>query len=277
MAEISKEPRILALEKKLEAFLHDFQALETTFTDHARSGFTGMFLQKELLNVSRAPQHIVRNVIGQTNINVLNSQHFDYSVKLQVPLERNQHQIKWMGTSQVLVIQGSGSMTVRVLQVPPRTRINHFEPDVALQVLQELELGHGDSVACQGPHRILEITQVNGSVLIESLTVKNQQADIFWTFNEQGRSFIAESSKVTMSRLINILNVAARTVAVTPPALYDTIFAHGDPHLKLKAIQQLLSEGNHAAFDHLQEAIDDPNNMLSEGAQTILARLVNTN
>jgi hypothetical protein len=276
MAEISKEPRILVLEKKLEALLHDFRAVEALFTDHATSGFTERFLQQELFNVSRDPNHIVRNVVGQTNINVINSQHFDYSVKLQVPVESKQHQLKWMGASQLLVIKGSGSLTVRVLQVPSHLDINHFEVDVALQVQQQRELRHGDSIAGQGPHQILEIVQAAGTVLIESLTIKNTQADIFWTFNEQGRSFIAESSKVTMSRLINILNVATQTVARTPAALYDTIFAFGDPNLKLKAIQQLLSEGNHAAFAHLQQAIDDPNEFLSEGAQTILARLVNT-
>ncbi|MBE7171146.1 MAG: hypothetical protein INR73_11180 [Williamsia sp.] len=274
MAEISKESRILLLESQLHALLGNFGAIRSLFADHVESGFTETFLAGELAKLAEDPDHILRNVIGQTNINVINSSYVDYSIQLRGPFQRTGNQVKWMGISQVVSIKGPGSMRVRVLEVPEELDINYFQPGIHYTVVEERRLHQGDFISASKPSFLLDVVEISGVVVIEILTIKDPDADIFWNFDDEGKSYMAEAAKVTMSRLVNMLNVAAVIGTAVPGSLYESIFAWGDATVRLKAIQTMLTEGNFAAFDRLQEAIDSSDHTLSDGAQRILDRLV---
>lgn len=274
MTDISKEPAILLLESQLHALLGNFPAVESLFTAHTASYFTENFLQGELVKLSLDQDYIVRNVIGQTNINVINTSHIDYSIQLRGPFQNNTKQAKWMGISQVIALKGPGSIRVRILQVPAGTDINYFQNGIRYTVVKEKELHHGDTISCSSTHQILDVVEIRGIVVMEMLTIKNPGVNFFWNFDEADGAYMAEAAQVTMSRLVNMINVASILGTHVPDELYESIFAFGDANVRLKAIQTMLSEGNWAAFDRLQEAIDASDNTLSEGAQRILDRLV---
>lgn len=274
MTDISKEPAIVLLESQLHALLGNFPAVESLFTAHTESRFTENFLQGELVKLASDPDYIVRNVIGQTNINVINTNHIDYTIQLRGSFQNNTKQAKWMGISQVISVKGPGSIRVKILQVPAQTDINYFQSGIRYTVVKETELHHGDTISCASTHQILDVVEIRDVVVMEILTIKNPGVNFFWNLDETEGAYMAEASKVTMSRLVNMINVASIVGTCVPDHLYESIFAFGDANVRLKAIQTMLSEGNYAAFDRLQEAIDAPDYTLSEGAQRILDRLV---
>jgi hypothetical protein len=266
-------PAIKNLESALGLLGNNFEALSKTFIAHTKSNFIEEFLRTQLSKVALNPSYIVTNIARQWQIILINTNRLDYTLQLRAPGVMNQSNIKWMGTSQVISVKGKGCIKVRVLQIPQDVKINRFQSGVSLDVIEEIELQNGQSIDCSGPNKILDIVKVDGTVLIESLSVKDDTIDFFWTFDHHSKSFMAEASNLLSSRLTTMLNVATHMKLNAPSTLHSSIFAVGDPYLKLNTIRKMLLEGDYVAFDYLQDAIESSNDILSDGAQNILEQL----
>lgn len=270
---VSKDNVIKNLESTLGLLGNNFEAISKTFIAHTKSNFIEEFLGTQLSKIATSPDYIVTNIARQLQIILINTNRFDYTLQLRPPVVMNQSNIKWMGIGEVISVKGKGCVKVKVLQVPQNVNINEFQSGISLDVIEEIELQNGDSIHCKGPNKILDIVEVNNMVLIESLSVKDDATDFFWTFDQDSKSFMAEASNLLVSRLTTMMNVATHMKMNVPSILYETIFSVGDPHLKLNAIQKILLDGDHIAFDYLQDAINSPNDILSKGAQKILNQL----
>lgn len=270
---LSRDSAIQNLERILNEAGNDFDAIARIFIAHTKSNFIEEFILSQLNKMAVNPEHVVTNIARQWQVILINTSHFDYTLQLRVPVVMNQSNIKWMGVSQIISVKGKGSIKVKVLKVPENVNINKFQSGVSLEEIEEIELRNGDSIICKDSYKIIDIIEVNGTVLVESLSVKSDETDFFWTFDNDSKSFMAEASNLMVSRLTTMLNVVTRMKLNVPSTLYEAIFSHGDSNLKLRGIQVMLLEGNHAAFDYLQDAIDSTNDALSSGAQKILDRL----
>ena len=272
-----KNTIIQQLECVLSGKGNDFIALTKTFIEHTKSDFIDHFLMLEWRNIEKSDDHVVNNIARQLQIILINTSKFDYTVQLRRPGIMNASDIKWMGISQVVSVKGRGSIKIKILEVPGTVNINNFQPGISLSILKEVELKNGDSYSCQGTHQILDIVEVTDTVIIESLSVKEEKTNLFWTFNHNLKSYMSESSNLLISRLTTMLNVASQMKINLPHTLYETIFEVGDPNLKLSTLQIMLLQDNFEAFDYLQKAIDSADEILSEGAQEVLNRLTYSN
>lgn len=271
----SLSAQIKVLQTKFQKAVNDFDEIERIFIAHAKSDFLDSYLENELsFIVKKGLDYSIKARLGHSALSLINSKNFDYTLSLRTPFENRSPTIRWMGISQIFSVKGMGSIRVRISKVPQNIQINNFEQDVEIQTLDEVELFHGDTIAGEGPQKVLEIIEVKSNVLVESLSVKNDKADISWNFNSSSKSFLAESSKVLMSRISTLLNVAIQMNSEIPKQLYETIFSYGDPHLKLKAIKVMLLKGDHSVFDYIEDSINSPDKILSDGAQNILDGLI---
>ncbi|HSZ86267.1 MAG TPA: hypothetical protein VK787_09565, partial [Puia sp.] len=217
--------------------------------------------------------HIVKSIVGQLNINLINNDCFDYTLQMRLPFVKKREIVKWMGIQQIIAVKGTGTVCIRVLEIPKTAIINNFCSGVRYETIESRDLIEGDFIATENAHQIIEIMSVRGKVLLMSLSVKDREAPIFWSFDKDSKSFLAESSTLLMSRLTNIFNFAKLSQQKIPSILYDVIFSKGDRYLKIKAIHQMLSEKNEMAFNHIQESIDSTDIGLSQNAQSLLNKL----
>lgn len=261
------------LHQRLEAAAGSFEELQEIFFVHTRSSFLNDYFSSELASMAKDGNYPVGGISGQLNLKLINADTIDYTVHLRMASSYKPN-VKWMGTSQVMAIKGSGTVDVRILRMPASCEINSFCKGVPVAIVENKTVGCGDTLSCQAPYEIIEIMGINGTVIMEILTVKDTSVNLFWNFGEDLQSTYAESSSLVSSRLITILNVINKMKVPAPAALYDFIFNHGDANLKLRAVQTMLKEGLDQAFDKLNEFIESEDQNLSVGASRILNRLL---
>lgn len=270
---LSRDTVIQSLEKELTEAAGDFDEIAKIFNRHTKSSFVNEFVVSQLKKIAADPDYVVTNIARQWQVILINTGLFDYTLQLRTPVVMNQSNIKWMGIRQIISVKGKGSLRAKVLKVPGHININKFQSGILLEETEEVELKNGDSLLSKSPYSIIDIVEVKGTVLVESLSVKDKSTDFFWTFDNDSKSFMAEASSLLVSRLTTVLNLTRNMKLNVSDTLYRTIFTHGDANLKLSTIQTMLIEGNHEAFDYLLEAIDSADDTFSSGAQRILDRL----
>ncbi len=265
--------KLQLLQRQLNNAVGSFENLSELFFSHSKSSFLNGYFARELSAMANDSNYVVGGISGQLSLKLINEDIIDYTVHLRMSSSYKAN-IKWMGTSQLMFIKGTGNVMVRILRMPNSAEINLFCKGVPVEILEYRTLRCGDTLSCQAPYEIIEIMGINGVVIIDTLTIKNPQANLFWNFDENLCSSYAESSSLIMSRLTTILNVVNKMKAKTPTELYNFIFAQGDTNLKLRAVQTMLKEGLDIAFDKLNEFIESDDLVLSEGARAIFDRLL---
>jgi hypothetical protein len=264
---LSEFDTIETLERDLESAREDWTEVQSLFMAHVRSPFLHRFVQGELQNLSLNPDHIVRKNAGQVNFTLINTAHFDYTIRLSAPFPGRPHPVTWLGERQIMSIKGAGEVTVRVLSVP--YDINRFQAGVRVANLETLSLRAGSFLHSASSNCILDVFSVEAPVVFEVLTIHDEKVELHWTFDEQLTSAFAESSQMTTSRLRNILELARRMGQPVPNAVYDVMLTQGNVQAKLLAIQSLLATDGAAGFRELQQAIDSDDVMLSASAQLL--------
>lgn len=261
------------LHQRLEAAAASFDELQEIFFVHTQSSFLNDYFSSELASMAKDSNYPVGGISGQLNLKLINADIIDYTVHLRMASSYKPN-VKWMGTSQLMAIKGSGTVDARILRMPSSSEINLFCKGVPVAIVGNKTMGCGDTLSCRAPHEIIEIMDINGTVIMEILTVKDSRVNLFWNFGEDLQSTYPESSSLVMSRLATILNVVNKMKVPAPEGLYDFIFHQGDANLKLRAVQTMLKEGLDLAFDKLNEFIESDDPALSLGARTILNRLL---
>lgn len=261
------------LQKRLEAAAGSFDQLQEIFFGHTQSSFLNDYFSSELASMAKDNNYQVGGISGQLNLKLINADAIDYTVHLRMASSYKPN-VKWMGTSQLIAIKGQGTVEARILRMPSSSEINAFCKGVKVAIVENKTLSCGDTLCCRAPYEIIEIMGINGTVIMEILTIKDSHANLFWNFGEELESTYPESSSLVMSRLITILNVVNKMKMPAPEGLYDFIFCQGDANLKLRAVQTMLKEGLDLAFDKLNEFIESEDHTLSLGARSILNRLL---
>jgi hypothetical protein len=265
--------KLLELQKRLEENARCFENLSELFVEHTQSSFLRDYFSKELLSLSRDNNYSVGGISGQLSLKLINRDLIDYTVHLRLSSAYKPN-IKWMGTSQLMVIKGEGEVDTRVLRMPKDSRINSFQKGVPVEVVNTTTLKHGSFLFSKAPFEIIEIMEIRGAVIIDTLTVKDIHANLFWNFDESLFSSYPESSSLMMSRLTTILNVINSMKVPAPQNLYNFIFEQDDVSLRLRAVQTMLKEGLDDAFSKLNEFIESNDPALSSGARSIFDRLL---
>lgn len=265
--------RLEALQLQLEQAGGAVDELQEIFFAHTRSSFLNLYFAGELASMAADKNYPVGGISGQLNLKLINTASLDYTVHLRMASSYKPN-VKWMGTSQLLAIKGSGTVEARILRMPVTAEINTFLKGIPVAVVDNKILGCGDTLTCRAPYEIIEIMGITGTVIMEILTVKDSRANLFWNFGEDLLSTYPESSSLVMSRLTTILNVVSKMEIPAPAGLYNFIFSQGDANLKLRAVQAMLKEGLDLAFDKLNEFIESGDPVLSPGAAKILNHLL---
>jgi len=260
------------LESELQSAHGEASAIRALFVAHVRSGFLRRFVRSELENLAFNPDHVVRRNAGQVSFTLINSADFDYTIRLSPPFAGRPHTVKWLGERQILSVKGASGVTMRVLTVP--ADINRFEVGVPMAKVELMNLEHGAFLESPSSNYVLDTYEVAAPVIFEVLTIHDEKVELHWTFDEQLRSIYAESSKMTCSRLRNVLELAGKMGHPVPDGVYDVIFTQGDAQAKLLAVQSLLLTDSAAGFRELQKAIESDDPLLSTGAQRFFDTLM---
>ena len=271
MASQSEFDTVKELEQKLESAHSDLKLVRSLFRDHVQSGFVSRFVESELYNIKDNPDHLVRRNAGQVSFTLINTVDFDYTIKLVPPFAGRPHAVKWLGEQQILSVQGEGGALVRRLTVPHD--INDFLAGLLIEEIEMVYLNEREFLESPSPNNILDIYEIKEPVVFEVLTIHNQTVELHWTFDEGLRSVFAESSRMTSSRLQNVLDLAVKMGKRIPDTVYHTIFSQGSTQAKILAIESLLITDSISGFRELYEAIDSTDAALSMGAQRLLDSL----
>lgn len=273
MTALSETPEIRDFAEKLTREKDDHQSVKDLFLQYLKQKSFDRFVEQELAAIASDPGHIVQNSVGQVNFTAINTADFDLTIRLALPFNHRPHQIKWFGHRQFLAALGSSSATVRILRVPENTDINDFRRNVELTRVREIQVGNGDLVSDADMFDILDVVDIRSAIVFHSLTLKNQSADLHWTFDRNLRSIFAESARMTTSRIQTIMEAAIAMGIAIPPHLYEAVFRSDDSYLRLFAIRQMLRTGNADGFSRLHEALESDKPLLRTGARAIFDAL----
>ncbi|WP_295794692.1 hypothetical protein [Mucilaginibacter sp.] len=281
--------------------------IESAFIEHCRGGFLTNLNSAHIDAISKDNYYMAPMTSGKLSMRIINNEKFVYAASIYLPNvnimphakadDNDALEVKgqktWTGTgnfsknplppliwsanSQVLVIKGSGTCKVRILQVPRDTDINNFSSGVTLTEIDEQMLSDGASISNWDSNRIIEIIEVDEAVVVQTLTINNPRIELHWIFNENLVAFDALPSKPFLARLMAFLNLLIEMEIDAPQELYDKIFIYGDPLLKIRAIEAMLLEQHPLAIDHLRSAIDSPLPFLSDRAKILRDKLLATN
>jgi len=268
---LSEEPLIVDLNNAL-AGQADIIDIERTFINYCKSNLINEILTKQLAKISRDEHYSTPNIWGKLGLRILNNEKFIYSIQLYTSGNLIQTVTAWTGSSRILVIKGLGNIKIRILQVPTDADINHFKSGIELTLVEEKVLKSGDIIANWDSYKIIEIVEVYGAVIIESLEIKNPLSVFYWTFNNMNSTSVT-SSKSFLSRLMTVIDLAIQMETDIPQKLYDTIFILGDPRIKFRAIEAMLLEGHEAAEDHFRNALESGDPILSSLAQGLYNKI----
>jgi hypothetical protein len=257
----------------LDAAWPDPQEIKSIFLRHTESDFLSQFIWCELQQIADEPHHVVRNSVGQLGFTLIHSRHFDYTIRFAPRTGRRSHLVKWRGERQIIVLRGSGTARARLLKVPDHLDINDFRVGEELTETATMSLTRDSFLETGSPAEILDIYEVDSPVLIEALTVRHDDVELYWTFDEQLKSRYAEAS-LTASRIQHLLEVAYRTGREIPRHLLNAFLAQGTVQVKLTAIRLLLATDPSSGFDELQRAIDSDDERLSRAGQELLDSLM---
>lgn len=275
MTTLTERPEILELADALEEFQTNWDRAKTTFVRHLSSSFLRDFVLSELRRICKDPNHLVRKNVGQVNFSCLNTDHFDYTIRLcyEQPSQAENRYRKWMGIRQVIGVSGPGLATFSRWRVPRGTDINAFDADVTLSLIDRSDVSGGDHVSVDDPYEILQLENVRDRVVLQALSQKKPNVRIHWTFDQSLTATYSEASTARDSRIHNLLRLARAMRLPLDKEVHDVIYEHGDSHLRLASIQTLFAEQSPFAFDRLGEAFDSGDAVLVSGADKILASM----
>src|SRR5262249_52490955 len=172
----------------------DATRIRSVFLQHAGSEFLPRMIRSELQNIAENPRHVVRYSVGQIGFTFIHSNHFDYTIRLSPRFLRRSHSVKWRGERQIVVLKGAGVARARLLRVPEHLDINDFRVGEMLEEATMLSLTPESPVETVSRSEILDIYEVESPLLIEALTIRANDVDLYWTFDERLTSRYAEAS-----------------------------------------------------------------------------------
>ena len=220
----------------------DFSGVRAAVQDHVSGSFVPDFLCAELGAIAENSDHIVRRVVGQVSFTLINTTDFEYTVRLAPAFAGQPKRRKWLGERQIVCFRGPGVATVRILRVPPEVEINAFRTDVVLEEMPTRTLRDGEIVEVADGHSLLDIVSITTPMIFEIVTARARDVELYWTFDESGKSVYAELAALSASRLRNIIEVAHRMGKTVPISIYDRLVADRNTQIKLLAIQSMLVE-----------------------------------
>lgn len=264
--------KILNFEEDLLKTNNDYSSIKDFFKKHIQSDFIKTFFEWELSEISKTNKYKPPLIVSNNGANFFRNKQFDYSIRILGPGNKSEN-IKWMGTRQILAIKGSGFLEVRILKLPETSNINNFVWGTRYTVLGQKNLQQGEYIFCENENEILDIVEVTSNVLLETLTIKNANVELNWNFDKERKSYMAEYSDPTTSRVMNILDLSILFKTNIDDRIISEIYDSGNSFLKIKLIEYLLSKENHSAFDYLDLAITSTSTFLSEKGKNLLNKI----
>lgn len=260
-----------SLEKRLNeaSTNHDIEEL---FIHHCKESAVCGMISAELLKISQDVAYSATGISNKLTWGVFDNDKFNYSVELHMPGMAFLSPFPWTGGGQIFSVKG-GDVEIMTLQVPVELNINDFKPGVLLDMLWKKIIKAGGFISNWDGHKIIKIIDVTSPIIIEKLTIKNSLAELQWKFDNTFTSFSVTSSRLLLTRLMTILNLAIEMETDVPQRIYDTIFELGDSHIKFRAIEAMLLEGHDSAFEHLQLAMKYSNKIISMRAAALYNQL----
>jgi hypothetical protein len=274
IASLSKLKETQAFVEQIRELGSDFNGIGASFQAFINVGVVQDFIVDQLAEISSNPDHVVLDNVGQVSLAVINAEDIDLTVRLLTPLAAVPRPLKWFGSHQMLSVIGSPSVIVRKLRVPAGVNINHFERDVCLVESTRLTASKSEIVCSGDASEILDVFEVAEPSVVVSLTIKNRDAQLHWSFDKGGRSVFAEAAQMHTSRVKAILEVADVMNVQVPQRVTDSIFASSDSNLQLFLIRRLVHSGSFEGFQQLHEAIESTDPIRRNGGQAILRALV---
>ena len=164
--------KLQLLQKQLEEAANSFDELSEVFFQHSQSTFLNDYFARELTAMANDSNYAVGGISGQLSLKLINAETIDYTVHLRLSSSYKPN-VKWTGTSQLMSIKGTGSIDARILRMPSSANINSFCKGVPVEIVENRILHCGDTFFCRAPYEIIEIMGVNGVVIVDTLTVKD--------------------------------------------------------------------------------------------------------
>jgi hypothetical protein len=264
------------LKEGLQQAKGDWGAIQEAFSSHFASSFLHDFISTELGALDQDYGHVVRHSVGQANFTFINTDEFEYSVRILAPFPPHQHKVKWFGMRQMIGIKGKGTAIIRKLTVPADQHIRQFQQGVAIEEIEPIRCTQGTVVASDSVHQMLDVHHVLTPVVAEVLTHREGDEGLFWTFDHTLKSRYAEQSSATMSRFRSVLELAHASGRKVPDEIYDLALSPSRPHVAMMAIRSMLLMGHPDAFDRLLHAMESESEALRTDAIRLFDSMTNT-
>lgn len=244
----------------------DWASVRSAFCDHLAGRFLDDLVAGEVKRMGEDPLHQVPYRGGQAHWTLIDTDDFEYSVRMLVRFPAAPRPVKWLGMRQIVGVKGPGLLTVLKLAVPRHLDVASFVPGVAVEEVAMVSGAHGDVILAESPHELLDIHEVASAVVIEVLTYRRDDTGPCWTFDEELRSLYAEQSSLTVSRFKNVLELTHAAGASVPNDIYELMLGQERSDVALLALRSMLLSGHPDAFDALHRAMESGSAERSRGA-----------
>lgn len=267
---------LIDLEQGIQSHIGDFDKITQLFTQSYNRSLLSRYLSNSIVEADH--KRIAKELKGlsRRHILLINSERLEYSAWVWTNDAAQSSSIVWAGEQRIIGLRGRGSVRIRRHQLLGCSHVNDFSTQAKLKYVDTHVLTDGQLCINSNPLEVLEITDFTPPVVLEVLTIKSMGALYSWDFSEvDGSLNFIRMASLQNSRIRSMLEICFAMKSSVPNEVYDEIFDHGDPQLKIYAIQIMLNTKHPHTFDRLNQAITDDDELVSSSAQQLLDKLLN--
>lgn len=254
-----------------------FSELVPNFLHHLESGYLQDFVKTNLEDIRQGRFRSRNLIIGQLQLNILTTANFQYKVRLLTSTTKDTNSIKWANKSIMARILGRGRLHAIRYRVPDECLSEQFRPDLKIQVQEKKVYQEGDIIISPDHGCYFEIERVDGAVCLEFIesSVLSDTNLLAWTFNKTtGSAIYCESASPLPSRLKVVTEIARHTGSKLDIGALTNLTDSKNSFIRKEAFCQLLVSDRDNILMHLEKALSDPSDDISEWAFAHMSRAI---
>lgn len=264
---LSTQYEIASLRESLEK-CQSFDEVIPAFKQHLHQDFLLRFLRENINHISQDLDFISPYIMAQFMFKVINTDDFDYTIRIFHEGQQKSSFIKWVQASQVIKVTGKGALSVAFYALPENTLANEFDSSTQLKLIRRETYKSGDLITIDNCGIFGEIEAIDGTIVLQILNCKNMPgSDLCWSFSRGSlESAFCESAKPAPSRLQNIIRLATAAGQRIPYETLSHLILHRNALVRSETLTGITKFYPQLALTHLKDGLLDPSAMVSQHA-----------
>jgi hypothetical protein len=264
---LSTQSEIASLRESLEK-CQSFDEVIPAFKQHLDQDFLLRFLRENINHISQDSDFISPHIMAQFMFKVINTDDFDYTIRIFHEGQQKSSFIKWVQAGQVIKVTGKGALSVAFYALPENTLANEFDSSTQLKLIRRETYKSGDLITIDNCGIFGEIEAIDGTIVLQILNCKNMPgSDLCWSFSRASlESAFCESAKPAPSRLQNIIRLATAAGQRIPYETLNQLLSHRNALVRAETLTGITKFYPHLALTHLKDGLLDPSAMVSQHA-----------